>query len=108
MGILDPYLDEYGESVTWKRYTGLGQGGVAEYTDTTIKVLWTEQVRVFNSGDGKELMQVAFVRSSQSLVKNDFVIRGGAAWPVIATSGAPNICQDVAGLKTAYLGEAMI
>ena len=108
MGLLDPYLDEYGESVIWKRYTGLGLGGVAEYTDTTIKVLWTEQVRVFNSGDGKELMQVAFVRSSQSLVKNDFVIRGGAAWPVIATSGAPNICEDANGLKTAYLGEAMI
>ena len=49
MGLLDVYKDSMGESVIWRHKTGVDANVDPVYSDSTITVLWYDEVKSFQA-----------------------------------------------------------
>jgi len=106
MGLLDAYKDKMGESVTWRHKSGVDANVDPVYSDSTISVLWYDEVRSFQSGEGRQLQQVAYILTSVPIETDDLVTRGGFSWPVIGLGKDPAMGPEQ--MRKAYLGQFMI
>jgi hypothetical protein len=106
MGLLDAYEKSMGESVTWRHKTGVDVNVDPVYSDSTITVLWYEEVKSFQGEDGRQLQQIAFILTSSSIEKDDLITRGGFSWPVIGLGKDPSMGPEQ--MRKAYLGQFMI
>ena len=106
MGLLDAYEKSMGESVIWRHKTGVDANVDPIYSDSTIIVLWYEEVKSFQSEDGRQLQQIAFILTSSPIEKDDLITRGGYSWPVIGLGKDPAMGPEQ--MRTAYLGQFMI
>lgn len=106
MGLLDAYTSSMGESVTWRHKTGVDDNVDPVYSDSIISVLWYDEVKSFQSDEGRQLQQIAFVLSSSPIQKDDLITRGGYSWPVIGLGKDPAMGPEQ--MRKAYLGQFMI
>ena len=106
MSLLDAYTNSMGESVTWRHKTGVDENVDPVYSDSIITVLWYDEVRSFQTEEGKELQQVAYILTSALVEKDDLITRGGYSWPVIGLGKDPSMGPEQ--MRKAYLGQSMI
>jgi hypothetical protein len=95
-----------GESVIWRHKTGVDANVDPVYSDSTISVLWYDEVRSFQSEEGRQLQQIAYILTSALVEKDDLITRGGFSWPVIGLGNDPNMGPEQ--MRKAYLGQSMI
>jgi hypothetical protein len=106
VGLLDAYLDSMGESVIWRHKTGVDANVDPVYSDSTITVLWYDEVKSFQGDEGRQLQQIAYILTSSPIQKDDLIIRGGFSWPVIGLGKDPSMGTEQ--VRKAYLGQFMI
>lgn len=106
MGVLDAYTKSMGESVLWRHKTGVDENVDPVYSDSIIFVLWYDEVRSFQSEEGRQLQQVAYILTSDQVEKDDLITRGGFSWPVIGLNEEPSMGPEQ--IRKAYLGQSMI
>jgi hypothetical protein len=106
MGLLDAYTNSMGESVTWRHKTGVDGNGDPVYSESTIIILWYDEVKSFQSGDYRQLQQIAFILTSARVEEDDLITRAGYSWPVIGLGKDP--CMGSEQMRKAYLGQYMI
>ena len=104
--ILDAYLNSMGESVIWRHKTGVDENVDPVYSDSIITVLWYDEVRSFQSEEGRQLQQIAYILTSNQVEKDDLITRGGFSWPVIGLGKDPSMGPEQ--VRKAYLGQSMI
>jgi hypothetical protein len=106
LSLLDAYTNSMGESVIWRHKTGVDANVDPVYSGTTITVLWYDEVRSFQSEEGRQLQQIAYILTSAQVEKDDLITRGGYSWPVIGLGKDP--CMGPEQMRKAYLGQSMI
>ena len=106
MSLLDAYTNSMGESVIWRHKTGVDANVDPVYSDSTISVLWYDEVRSFQSEEGRQLQQIAYILTSNQVEKDDLITRGGFSWPVIGLGKDPSMGTEQ--VRKAYLGQFMI
>ncbi len=106
MGLLDAYTNSMGESVTCRHKTGVDGNGDPVYSNLNIIILWYDEVKSFQSGDDRQLQQIAYILTSAQVDRDDLIIRGGYSWPVIGLGKDP--IMGLEQMRKAYLGQYMI
>jgi len=106
MGLLTAYEKKMGESVIWRQKTGVDSDQNPVYTDSSITVIWYDDVKSWQNMQGRQLQQVAFVLTSAELEIDDLITRGGYSWPVIAIGKDPSMGTEQ--MRKAHLGQFMI
>ncbi|MDD2834609.1 MAG: hypothetical protein PHY05_00510 [Methanothrix sp.] len=106
MGLLDAYTSSMGEFVTWRHKTGVDANVDPVYSDSTISVLWYDEVKSFQTDEGRQLQQIAYILTSALVEKDDLITRGGYSWPVIGLGKDPSMGPEQ--MRKAYLGQFMI
>jgi len=104
--LLDAYKNAMGESVIWRHKTGVDANVDPIYSNSTITVLWYDEVRSFQSEEGRQLQQIAYILTSDQVEKDDLITRGGFSWPVIGLGKDPRMGPEQ--MRKAYLGQSMI
>ena len=106
MSLLDAYLPSLGESVTWRQKTGQNEYNEPAYSDTTITVIWYDDVKLIRNQQNEELQQFAYIQTSALVQQGDAIIRGGYTWPIIGIQKTPTFEGEQ--FRIANLGQRMI
>ncbi|MCK9570674.1 hypothetical protein M0R72_17125 [Candidatus Pacearchaeota archaeon] len=106
MNLLDAYLPSLGESVTWKAKGAVNEYNEPTYIDTTITVIWYDDVRLIKNEQGEELRQLAYIQTTALVQQGDLITRGGYSWPIIGIQKTPTFQGEQ--FRIANLGERQI
>jgi hypothetical protein len=91
VSLLDAYLSSplLAESVTWKQRTGVNEYNEPTYADSTITVIWYDDVRMIRNELGESLQQLAYIQTTALIAQGDAIVRGGYTWPIIGIQKTP-------------------
>jgi len=89
MSLLDAYLPALGEIVTWRAKGAVNQYNEPTYTDTSITVIWHDDVRMIRNERGETLQQLAYIQTTSLIQQGDMITRNGVSWPVIGIQKTP-------------------
>lgn len=89
-GLLSPYLDMLGESVTWRQRTGVNQYNEPAYSDSTITVIWYDDERMIRTAEGEQFQQLAYIQTKEAIQKGDAIVRDGYTWPIKGIQKTPH------------------
>jgi len=106
MGLLDIYLSGLGESVTLRTRTGTNEYNEPSFSDSTIIVIWYDDVRMIRDEQGEELRQLAYIQTTALVQQGDLITRGGYSWPIIGIQKTPTFQGEQ--FRIANLGERQI
>jgi len=88
MSLLDAYAGLM-ESVSWKHRTGVDSYNDPTYSDSTVSVIWFDDVRMVQTAQGEEIQQLAFVQTKAAIEQGDAIVRDGIAWPIVGVQKVP-------------------
>jgi hypothetical protein len=108
MGLLDAYLDDpnLGESVTLKTRTGVNEYNEPTYNESTIRVVWFDDVRKVRDAEKETLQQFSYIQTKSLIQEGDAVVRDGYTWPIIGVQRAPTM--DGEQFRIGNLGQRMV
>lgn len=88
MSLLDAYTGLM-ESVSWKHRTGVNSYNEPTYSDSTIDVIWFDDVRMVQTAQGEEIQQLAFIQTTAAIEQGDAIVRSGITWPIVGVQKVP-------------------
>lgn len=106
MSLLDAYLPALGETVVWRKKGAVNEYNEPTYTESSITVIWYDDVRMIRNASGEELQQLAYIQTTSAIQPGDIIIRNGYAWPIIGILKTPH--PDGEQFRIGNLGERMI
>jgi hypothetical protein len=106
MGLLDVYLNSLGESVTLRTRTGTNEYNEPSFLDSTITVIWYDDIRMIRNEQNETLQQLAYIQTTSLIQQGDMITRGGYSWPVIGIQKAPTFQGEQ--FRIGNLGERQI
>ena len=105
-GLLTPYLNGLGESVTWKSRSSVDEYNQPIYVDSTIAVIWFDDQKYIRNSQGEDLMQLAYIQTKAAIEEGDQITRGGLTWPIIGVQKTPTFAGEQ--FRIGNLGSRMI
>lgn len=105
MSLLDAYSGLM-ESVTWKTRGDVNEYNEPEYSESTISVVWFDDVRMIKNDSGEVLQQYAFILTTSEVQQGDVIVRGEYSFPVIGMQKTPH--WDGEQFRIINLGDRMI
>jgi hypothetical protein len=106
VSLLDAYLPVLSEPVTWRQRTGVNEHNEPSYSDSTIQIIWYDDVRLIRNQQNEELQQLAYIQTTASVRQGDAILRDGCTWPVIGIQKTPTFEGEQ--FRIANLGQRMI
>lgn len=106
MSLLDAYLPGLGETVTWRARGAVNQYNEPSWTDSSIIVIWFDDIRMIRNAQGEELQQVAFIQTKAAIQPGDMITRGGYSWPILGMQKTPHWGGEQ--FRIGNLGERLI
>lgn len=103
--LLDAYADLM-ESVTWKQRGQVNEYNEPVYSESTISVVWFDDIRMIKTDTGEVLQQCAFLLTTSAVQQGDVIVRGEYSFPVIGMQKTPH--WDGEQFRIINLGDRMI
>jgi hypothetical protein len=94
------------ESVSWRARGAVNENNEPTYADTTISVIWYDDIRIIRNAQGEELQQYAFIQTASTIQQGDMITRGGYSWPIIGLQKTPTFEGEQ--FRIGNLGQRMI
>ena len=94
------------ESVTWRQRSSVDQYNDPTYVDSTIDVLWFDDVRLIRNEKEETLQQLAFIQTTALISQGDAIIRAGYTYPVVGIQKTPHWGGEQ--FRIGNLGQRMI
>jgi hypothetical protein len=106
MSLLDAYLPALGETVTWRAKGAANEYNEPTWTDSSITVIWYDDVRMIRNEQGETLQQLAYIQTTSLIQQGDMITRGGYSWPVVGIQKTPTFQGEQ--FRIGNLGERQI